>query len=185
MPVTPTTTTIVYGAADAKISKLLTDPSGGSATYATSIDVPGIKSIEITAKTNSKELRGDNKLLDSIQIVDSLEVKVTFAKWDQNLYALFSGATVTTDTTTGNSTATLLGATVGSYFKLDAVSVKGEGAASNVQITLPKCIASSLPNVSLAEEDYATFEVTLTALPRNSDNQFLTFVYNTTAATLS
>ena len=185
MPVTPTTKTVVFGAADAKIAKLLTDPAGGSATYAAAIDIPGIKSVEITGNISTKELRGDNRLLDSTSSLDSLELKITFSKWDQDLYALFSGGTVTTDTTTGDSTMTLLGGTTGSYFKLEGISVKGEaGAASNVQVTLPKCMATSLPSFALAEEDYATFEVTATVLPRSSDGQFMIVKYNATAATL-
>ena len=184
MPVTPVKTSVVYGAADAKISKLLTDPAGGTATYGAAIDVPGIKSIEVTATTATKELRGDNKLLDSIQVTEKLEVTITFAKWDQDLYALFSGGSVVGDTTTGDSTFTLNGGQQGSYFKLEAVSVKGEGGASNIKIELPKCVATSLPAVSLAEEDYATFTVTAACLPRTSDDKHLVVTYNTTAATL-
>ena len=79
---------------------------------------------------------------------------------------------------------TLSGGTTGSYFKLEGISVKGEGSGSNTKITLPKCLATSLPAVSLAEEDYATFSVTATCLPRAADGQFLVVTHNVIAATL-
>jgi hypothetical protein len=181
MPVTPTTTTYVFGASGAKISKLLTDPSGGSATYATGITVPGLKSVEISYKSNTKDLRGDQKLIASLSIVESAEVKLMFAKWDQNLWSIFTGATVTTDTTTGNSSSTFSAGQTGSYFKLNAVSYAASGVGSNILINLPKLIVTTPPPINLKEEDFAAFEVVAQAVPLESTGEWLTWTYNTTA----
>jgi len=185
MPVTPTTTTYVFGASGAKISKLLTDPAGGTATFATGVTVPGLKSVEISGKSNSKPLRGDNKLLANLTTLESVEVKLTFAKWDQNLWSIFTGATVTTDSTTGNSTSTLSAGQTGSYFKLNAVSYAASGSGSNVVINLPKLIVTDLPPIGLKEEDFATFEVSCEAVPLESTGEWITWGYNTTAVAAS
>lgn len=181
---TPNNTTYVFGAADAKIAKLLTDPAAGSATYATAIDVPGIKSIEITGSSDTKELRGDNKLIASVSTLQTVEVKITCAKWDAALWALFTGATLTNDAITGDATVSLGSGNTGSYFKLTAVSVGASGAGSNVKIVLPKLLVTDLPPLSFAEEDFATAEITATALPLESNGQWLEWGYNSTAASL-
>lgn len=181
---TPNNTTYVFGAADAKIAKLLTDPSGGSATYASPIDVPGIKSIEISGTSDTRELRGDHRLIASISNLQTVEVRIAFAKWDAALYALFTGATLTNDAVTGDAKVSLSAGNSGSYFKLSAVSVAADGNGSNVSIILPKLLVTDLPPLALAEEDFATAEVTATALPLESTGGWLEWGYNSTAVSL-
>jgi hypothetical protein len=176
-----TNPTYVFGVADAKISPLVTDAVGG-ATYGTAIDVPGIKSVTIKGTSTTKELRGDNRLLAKISTLDSVQVDIEFAKWDAELYALFTGATLTTD---GNNWNVDLSANQsGVPFKLEAVSVGASGAGSNVNIILHKVIVTDLPDfLGFTEEDFKTVKVTADALPL-VDGSWIGAGYNETGLSL-
>ncbi len=54
----------LFAVADAKISKMLTDPPGGAATYGPAVDVPGIKSLPVDFDFVTADLTGDNRRLD-------------------------------------------------------------------------------------------------------------------------
>lgn len=173
--------TYVFGAADAKISPLTADIAPAP-TYGTAIDVPGLKSIAISGSSDTKELRGDNKLIAKISTLQSVEVTLTFAQWSGDLYALFTGATKTDDDS--DYSVTLAANDTPGYFSLEAVSVGASGSGSNVSIFLPKLIATELPPIGLAEEDFKTFEVKCEALPSIATGEWLTWGYNSTAAEL-
>lgn len=175
-----TDSTYVFGAADAKISPLLTDGSPAP-TYGTAIDVPGLQSIEISGENEVKELRGDNRSLVKLSVLQSVEVTLTFAKWDADLYALFTGATKTTD---GDSYTVTLGAdSQPGFFSLEAVSAGASGANSNVSIFLPKLVVTEMPGLGLAEEDFQTVEITCEALP-TATGDWISWSYNDTALDL-
>lgn len=173
--------TYVFGAADAKISPLTAD-TGSAPTYGSAIDVPGLKSIEISGSSDTKELRGDNRLLAKVSTLQSVEVTLTFAKWSADLYALFTGATKTADG--DDYTVTLTSTSEPGYFGLEAVSVGASGAGSNVSIFLPKMIVTELPGLGLAEEDFQTVQIKCEAMPSEATGEWITWSYNSTAATL-
>lgn len=176
------TSTHVFGAADAKISPLTSD-SGLAPVYGTAIDVPGLKSIEIKGSSSTKELRGDNQPLESISILESIEVTLNFAKWDPSIYAIMTGSVVTED---AGSYRVAMGATSKPQpFKVQAISAGATGSASNVDIIIYKLTATDLPDmVGLAEEDFKTVSVTCKAVPLASTGEWLEWGYNETAITL-
>lgn len=186
MPVSHVTK--VFAVSDAKLAKLLTDPAGGAATYATSIDIPGIKSFKIGGDVESKSLRGDNTLLDSDAVLTNVTVEVEQAKMSLDELAMFMGMTVTDSGTTPNQVATL-DLTAGGKpapFKLSGVSASADAVAGNVSIILHKCILSGFPEFGLAEEDYQTVSFKANAMPLlATGNKWMSVAHNETALVLT
>jgi hypothetical protein len=179
-----------YAVVDAKIAKLTADPAGGTATYGTIIDVPGIKAVEISGNINLAELRGDNQLLDSNSILQDLQVSIEYAKLSLDvLPVVLGGASVDSGTTPNQKvTYTRAGTDSFNYFKLEAKTptdgvdfVGGDG-----HILLPKLILSSPPDLGFAEEDYELFSMEARALPLlATGNKWIEIVANETAAAIS
>lgn len=180
--------TKVFAVTDAKIAKLTSDPAGGTAVYATSIDVPGIKSIKISGDVENKKLRGDNALLDSDSTITNITAEVEQAKMSLDELAAFIGMTVVDAGTTPNQTATLdlTSGVKPAPFKLSGVSATADVIGGNVSLILHKCILSSFPEFGLAEEDYQTVSFKCDAMPLlATGNKWLTIAHNETAVVLT
>lgn len=182
----------VFAAQDAKVAKMLTDVSGGAATYSTSVDVPGIKSVEISGSIENKTLRGDNALLDQDSIITEVTASVEHAKLSLDALAVFLGGAVVDSGTTPAQLATwdlVGGATAPSKpqpFRLEALSVSADSIGGAVKFTLHKCTLGSFPDMGLAEEDYRTssFDVNTSPLLATG-NKWLSVVLQETAAALT
>lgn len=180
--------TKVFAVTDAKVAKLTADPSGGSATYAASIDIPGIKSIKISGDVENKKLRGDNALLDSDSVITNVTAEVEQAKMSLDEVAMFMGMTVVDSGTTPNQVANmdLTGGGKPAPFKLSGVSATADVIGGNVSIILHKCVLSSFPEFGLAEEDYQTVSFKADAMPLlATGNKWLSIAHNETALVLT
>lgn len=177
----------VFAVTDAKIFKLLTDPSGGSATYGDAIDVPGIKSVTIGGEVSSVALRGDNTLLDSDSSLTAVTLTFEYAKLSLDAQAVFLGSTITDAGTTPNQTSTLelTNSDVFNYFKFEAKSASADTIGGDVHFVIHKAKLSAFPETGLAEEDYRTFSVEATAVPLLSSGKWVTTRFNETAAAIS
>ena len=111
-----------YAVSDAKISRLTADASGGAPTYATSVDVPGIKEIGIGGDINTAELRGDNSVLDQSSTLGAITVSVEHAKVSLDVLDVLFGTTTADTGSTPNMKATLTIAQnpTFNYFRLEA-----------------------------------------------------------------
>lgn len=179
--------TKVFAASDAKFFALTADPAGGSATYGTGQDVPGLKTVTITGDINSVELRGDNTLLDVQSNLSNITVALEFAKMSLDLLAQWFTATVTDSGTTPNQKSiwTLAGTTALSYVGLTAKAVGADTITGDVQFSIYKMMLSSFPEMGLAEEDYKTSTVEFKAAPLlATGNKWLGVTLNETAAAL-
>lgn len=178
----------LFAVVDAKMAKMTADPSGGSATYATSIDLPGIKSLEVGGQVNVKELRGDNQQLDVQVTLSNVTATVAHAKISLDALAVMIGSTVTDSGTTPNqiATMTLLGGSTFSYFKLEGKTPTGgsDSPTGDAHWVLYKCILNSFPSLGLAEEDYRTASFGVNCVPRIADSKILDGVLNETAVTI-
>jgi len=179
----------LYAVDDCKIAKLTADPAGGSPSYGSILDVPGIKTATISGTVDTKELRGDNQLLDKNSTLKSIQVAVQHAKLSLDVLAILQGGAVVDAGTTPNQTATytLLGTDTMNYFKLEA-RTPANGAdfiGGDVHFVLHKLIISALPDIGLTEEDYRIVSFTADASPLISTSKFLTIVENETAAAIS
>lgn len=190
MPVSHVTK--VFAVTDCKLYKVTADPAGGSTTYSTSIDVPGIKKITIKGDVETKQLRGDNSKLDSDTVLTNITAEIEHAKLSLDALAMMLTQTVVDAGTTPNQTATLdiLGGGVAAGvkfapFKIEAVSATADPVLGNVKFALHKCVLNSFPDMGLAEEDYQTSTFGVDCSPLLSNGKWITPSINETAAVLT
>ncbi|MFI6979311.1 phage tail protein [Embleya sp. NPDC050154] len=180
--------TKLFAVQDAKIFALLSDPAGGTPAYAAGIDLPGIKSMEISGDIETKELRGDNTLLDSDSTLSNITVAFPHAKMSLDaLAAQFGGAV--TDSGSGATEASEWSLTADSRpapFKIEGVTPisGGDLIGGDVHFTVWKCIPSQFAGLGLAEEDYRTLENEARAVPLISTGKWLTTRINKTATAI-
>jgi hypothetical protein len=176
----------IFAVSDCKIAKLTADPAGGSATYATAIDVPGIKEMTLSGSVESKELRGDNVQLDVTTVPGGLTVAVSHAKLSLDVLAVLLGGTVTDSGTTPAMKAAYveaLGNTM-NYFRVEGLTPSNgaDSIGGDLHFTLHKCILSSYPDLGFAEEDYRIVSFEASAVYLNATgNKRMTIDINETA----
>ncbi|MFD6294517.1 phage tail protein [Streptomyces sp. NPDC060235] len=182
--------TRVYGIKDAKIAPLTTDPAAGSPTYGALIDVPGIKTFEISGDVEVKSLRGDNTKLATNSAITNIQVSVTHAKMSLDVLAAIIGGTVTdSGTTPAQKTGwDLTGANATMPpFKLEGVTPPNgvDIVGGDMHVVLHKLTLASFPDLGFAEEDYRIASFTANADPLLSSDKWLSIVLNETAAAIA
>ncbi|MEE1738827.1 phage tail protein [Streptomyces sp. BE147] len=177
--------TKLYAVEDCKIFPLLADPEGGTPSYGEGIDVPGIKSMEISGDVEVKELRGDNGLLDSDSSISNVTVSYPHAKLSLDVLKALLTSTVTDSGTTPaqKSKWSLKQGSKPLPYKLvgKTPTSGGDQVGGDVHFTLFKCIMSSFPGLGLAEEDYRTVENEARAVPLISTGEWVDVEINETA----
>jgi len=177
-----------YGIKDARLTPMTADPPGGTATYGTSIDVPGIKSALVTGNVVTKKLRGDSAPIDQDSYLESISVKFTYAQESLNVRAAAVGGTTTDSGTTPNQLARwrLLGTDpLFPYYKFEGLA-NGVGLGlGDGHLVLWKCKTSSFPAMGFAEEDYQIYEITAEVFPRAADSFWIDELLNETAVAIS
>lgn len=179
----------LYAVEDAKIAAVTADPSGGTTTYGTGVDVPGIKSVTIGGDVSTNELRGDNRLLDANSSLTSITLEFEYAKLSLDALDILVGGTVTDAGSLAAETATwsLLSTDTLGYFKFEAKTPTAgvDEVAGDAHIVLYKCMLTGFPEFGMAEEDYQTFTVSAIAVGRLSDAKWIDVVFNETAAAIA
>lgn len=175
----------VYGITDCKIAPVTADTSGGT-TYGSLVDVPGVKSMEISGTVTSKRNRGDNKLLAVRSLIESMQAMVPYAQLSLDVLAAIAGGSTTDTGTTPNqkSTYSQLGANTPKYFKLEAKTDAMDFITGDGHILLYKCVITAFPTFGFAEEDFAGYQLQAESMPRGDDKQF-DIVFNETAAAIA
>lgn len=178
-----------FAVEDAKIALVTADVSGSSTTYGTIIDVPGIKSVKLKGTIETKELRGDNALLDKDSVLKDLSIAVEHAKLGYDLLPIV-GMTVADSGTTPNqkTTASLVSGARPKPFKFEAKTPTGgvDTITGDGHLVLYKCIASSFPEFGHAEEDYQIVSFEADAMPTlGTGLKWLDIVMNETAAAIT
>jgi hypothetical protein len=181
--------TKLFGVEDCKIALITADVTGGI-TYATPIDVPGIKNVTLGGDVTNVELRGDNGVLDSDSKLASINVTFEFAKLDLDLIAALMGGTVA-DSGSGSTEIakyTRVQSQSFPYFGFAAKCPTGGGDIStgDVWLRLPKCKLRTFPGFGLAEEDYQIPSVEAVAVqPIASAGLWMEWIINETATALA
>lgn len=182
----------VFAVEDCKISPMTADPAGGTTTYGTAIDVPGIKSIEVKGTIETKTLRGDNTLLDADAVLTEVTLTVTHAKLSLDvLSAFFVDAPVVDSGTAPNEVATW--SLTGDNSRLAPFKLEGKtptGGTDEIDgdghLVFAKCILSSFPDMGLPEEDYATASFETTCFPALGDGvPWMDVLLNETATAIA
>jgi hypothetical protein len=181
--------TKLFAVKDCKVFPLLDDPAGGTPAYGVGIDVPGIKSMQVSGDVETKELRGDNQLLDSDSILKNITVSFPHAKLSLDVLVALVSSTVT-DSGTGATEATEWNLTSDSRpvpFKIEGASPTSGGdiIGGDVHFIAWKCKISKFPGLGLAEEDYQAIENEATAVPLISTGKLLSTRINKTATAIA
>ena len=180
--------TKLYAVSDAKIAKLLTDPSGGSATYDSLIDVPGIKSVGLDFEFNDVELRGDNGRMESDSTLIGVNVSFDHAKVSFDALAVMLGGTVTNTGTTPDQVKQFrrLSTDVTNYFKFEAKTPTGgvDTTTGDAHLVIYKLRLTGY-DLGFAEEDYQTFSGEARGVARVADSFLFDLVHNETAAAIA
>lgn len=176
-----------FSTSDAQLAKLLTDPSGGAATYGTLTDVPGIKTVGLGFELNSVSLTGDNKELETDTTLRAVTLTFAHAKMSIDALVILLGGAATYSGTTPNQIARFrrLGADVMPYFKFEAKTPTGgvDEATGDGHILVYKAKITDY-TVPSAEQDYATFSGTARGVARVSDDFIFDVQRNETAAAI-
>lgn len=184
-------TTKLYAVEDCKIAPLTADPEGGTTTYGSLLDVPGIKSISLTGSVESKSLRGDNSLLDSDAVLTELSGSIEHAKLSLDVLAAILGFVVTDSGTTPSQVTNAI--LSGDTARLKPFALWGKtptggsdaGLSGDSLLLFYKAKLSSFPEIGLVEEDYATVSMEFSIIPRLSDKKWVKIGLRETAAPLA
>lgn len=179
-----------YGFTDAKIYPMLTDPAGGTATYGTGIDVPGVQALEISGTIDQKKLRGDMTLLDVVSVLTDVTAKLGYAKTSLDLFATWLGGSVVDSGTTPNQKATwsLTGASAPKYWKIEGAtpSTGSDFVGGDVHVLFYKSILSGFPGTGFAFEDYQIPSIDFATAPLlATGNKWMDVVFNETAVVIT
>lgn len=155
-----------FGANDAGVFKLSTDVSGSAPTYATKVDVPGVKSLEMTLTTKTEKLRGDNTLLAADSILDSVDGKLNYAKLGFDVQTAILSATATDSGTTPNMKTTMTVAQIDSpaSHKIEAQTKGVDYIGGDIHLIAYKCTPGNIA-MGLAEEAYREQSYDFIAVP--------------------
>lgn len=172
---------------DAKVAKLAADTSA-ALTYATSVDVPGIREIGATKVIDHRTLDGDNKRLAAESRVRAVDLSVKNAKVSLDALAVILGGAVAGSGVTPNQkqTYTLLGADKSPYFKLEGQSKSTTGDSGDVadaHVVWYKCKVTG--GEYAIGEDYAIVSFAATAIPTVKDDKIEEIVFNETATAIA
>lgn len=188
MPVLPRYTSI-FSIDNASITPMLTDPIGGTATYGTKIDAPGIRSATFDPDLLAKELFGDNAIQGRAVKARQIMSKVEIARVSLDILAVLLGGAVTDAGTTPAQTTTynLLGSSAGAYFKLEyrvlGVELPGAAGGGDLHVVFWKCKVTDL-GLPIKMEDFAVQSFGVGAIPRLADNKMVALVENETAVSI-
>jgi hypothetical protein len=182
--------TPVFSVDNAAITPLLTDPVGGTATYGTKINFPGIREAGFNPDLMSKELFGDNYIIARAGKVRQVKTKIGVAKMNLDILAAILGGAVTDTGTTPNMVATynLLGTDKLKYFKLEyrvlGVELPSAAGGGDLHVVYWKCmIEATSQDAKMEDFTLPTFDVC--AIPRLADSKMVAMVANETAIALA
>ena len=175
-----------FAVKEAKLSQMLADPPGGTATYAASIAAPGIREVKLTAKIKAESLYGDMQILSAFAVVEGLDIQFMNAELGLDEVAVLMGGTVVDAGTTPSQTSTmhLPGNTQPNYFKFEARCTAIDNPGSDVHMILPKCIVSAL-DLGFALEAFHINTFGAMCVPPRATGDLFTLIENETAVAIA
>lgn len=173
----------LYSTEDCKIAPMLSDEAG-FAEYGSLIDVPGIRAVTMTPQIESKELRGDNRLLDADSTIVGVELSATHAKLSLAALEVILGGTYTP----GESTS--------SYRQTGGIALPkwgigwrtpdngGDSTDGDVQFVVTKCVVTAY-QLGTAQEDYQELSFSAKGFVRLADDLLFGLDINAIAGAIS
>lgn len=185
------TSAITFDVADCKVSPLTADPTGGTTTWGTAVDVPGITEVSLEPNFITNELKGDGgAVLSKKGRIDRLNFSSTYGELSQDVLVVLLGGSVTASGS-GDSEIGTLNLTDASlpYFKVQFLITDletGSDALAGVHVTLQKCQLTGGSLVSGSTDTFNQPTFTAEAIkPKGAATQFGSIVFSEAAVTLS
>ena len=162
-----TTETKAFELADAKVFLQSADTAGGSPTYGSPVDIPGVLSLGIAPHFITKELRGDSVIIDLYSKADYIDVKLTNAKIPLNILDMLMGGTVANTGTTPNEIQTydLSTADEAGYVKIEGQAVYADVGDVHVVFYKGKLQAGAEWEMADNSGDFAKLTATIRFIP--------------------
>lgn len=167
-----------FSVTDCKIAKLLTDPAGGSATYAPYIDVP-IDSVSTSLQQFKAELRADGKRRDNYTENDVVTGSFTISELAMDVLATVLGVTLSTTGTgsTEKKSLTIKATDTIPYFLLAfKAPYSPESSVADKHACVYKCKITGV-EFGGGDRQYTKPVVNFEALPRLSDDKLAAYVF--------
>lgn len=176
-----------YGIRDAKVFPLTADPSGGSPTYGSGVDLPGIQEVSLSEEFINAELKGDDRTVAIYSKPDKLTGTIRMAKDSYPAFLAMLGGTVTNSGSTPNEKVTYKrqGADLPGYFKLEGqATLADDNQSGDHHLVIYKAKVTGM-NRTRSGEDFGQVEFTYMAIPLDSTDDLYDLVENETAVTIS
>lgn len=148
--------TKIYGVDDIKLFPITAD-TASAFTFSTGVDVPGARQISLTFELESKELRGDEKLMDLVSKAKSITTKIENAKLSMDVLTTVLGGSVSSDAS--SATFSFGSNAILPYFQLQAQIKQTDNPGGDLHFKVYKSKITSFP-INGTQDDYAicTFE---------------------------
>lgn len=188
---TAATSAITFDVADCKISPLTADPTGGTTTWGTAVDVPGITEVSLEPNFITNELKGDGgAVLSKKGRIDRLNFSATYGELSQDVLKTLLGGSVTPGGSGSAETGSLpLTDASLPYFKVQFLITDletGGDALAAVHVSLSKCQLTGGTLVSGSTDTFNQPTFTAEAIkPKGADTNFGTILFSEAAVTLS
>lgn len=168
-----------YGLTDLKVASLTGEAPG------TLVDVPGIRSCEVTLATDSDELRGDGKIISVVDKGNSVEWSMEAGGLSLDACTIILGkAPTTTGTTPAQVGRTdFKSADSRPYFYLQGQAK--DDAGGDIQVIIWKAKATGNVVLGFADESFLTPTIEGRGVGRTADDLLLTLLYHETAAAIA
>jgi hypothetical protein len=174
-------TTFTFDVADAAVWPLLTDPVGGTATYGTKIDVPGINNVSVEPEFISAVLKGDAKTLARRARIDSLNFSAGYSLLSPELIGVLYDGTHTA--AVGEEDATTLeisGAGSLPYVMFGFSILDAEVGVGCINVYGLKCQVTGGNLFEQSTESFGGRSFQISAIPLLSNNRmFKTLIHPT------
>lgn len=167
-----------YSITDARIAPLTGETPG------TLIDLPGIRSIEVTLATDSTELRGDNTVIAVANLGQTLEFQAEAGGISFDAYKTMTGKNYTDTGTTPAITRTMHfgGSDDRPYFYLVGVAPADDGVGS-LELHVYKAKLTGNVQFGFKDGEFMTPGFTGKGVPRTADGRLFTLAAKETAST--
>lgn len=168
-----------YGLTDLKVAPLTGEAPG------TLVDVPGIRSCEVTLTTDSDELRGDNKVISIVDKGNSVEWSMEEGGLSLDALTVILGkAPATTGTTPAQIARTDYKAGDSRpYFYLQGQAK--DDAGGDVHVIVWKAKATGNAVFNFADENFLTPGIEGRGVARTADDLLMTLHYHETATAIA
>lgn len=171
---------VVYDVEDFKVFPLTAD-TGGAPTYGAAVDVPGIASVSMDPNLVTAELKGDARIIAKKGRIDRFNFSATYGKIALDVLEVIIGGAAADGT--GNASWAISGSNSLPYFKAEFRILDTD--IGDIHVVAYKCQATGGTLLDQSSDNFGQPKVDFEAIPTESDDSLVKFVFNDVAAVIS